>query len=67
MARQAETDSVRALPGVISNPDMVLLDRDLGRCQVCEGQKAVWYDPGMKTAICEGCFRRESGLPGGVS
>lgn len=58
-AREAEAASVRALPGVISIPDMVRLDRDPGRCQVCDGQKAVWYDPEHKVSICERCYRRE--------
>ena len=59
VAREAEATSIRPLPGLISIPAMIRLDKDLGRCQVCDGQKAMWHDPEGKVAICEGCYRRE--------
>ncbi|MDD1729456.1 MAG: hypothetical protein LUQ50_10335 [Methanospirillum sp.] len=41
IAKQAETAPIRALPGVLNIIGMVRITKDLGRCQVCNGGKAV--------------------------
>ncbi len=58
VAREAEGASVRPLPGVIHTGSMTRLQTDLGRCQVCDRQKAVWYDTETRTAICDSCRSR---------
>jgi hypothetical protein len=57
IARQAETASIRTLPGVLNPVTMTRLTTDLGRCQICDTQKAIWYDADSRTAICEVCYR----------
>ena len=54
-AKKRESASVRVLPGLLTISGMSRLQSDLGRCQVCDLNKAVWYDTGSKTAICESC------------
>jgi hypothetical protein len=63
-ARQAETTPVRALPGVLNIPAMVRIEKDLGRCQVCNGGKAAWHDPAGRVAICESCYHTHAGEAG---
>jgi hypothetical protein len=54
----------RALPGVMNTVGMVRLYKDLGRCQVCNGGKAVWTDPENHVHICESCYRNQGRRPG---
>ncbi len=65
-AKRAETAPVRALPGVLNTAGMVRLYKDLGRCQVCNGGKAVWTDPENHVHICESCYRNHGGNPAAV-
>jgi len=66
IAKQAETGAVRALPGVLNTTGMVRLYKDLGRCQVCNGGKAVWTDAENHVHICESCYHNHGGKPAGV-
>lgn len=66
IAKEAETAPVRALPGVLNTAGMVRLYKDLGRCQVCNGGKAVWTDPENHVHICESCYHNHGGNRAGV-
>jgi len=57
IAKRAESSPFRVLPGILNPVLMTRLSVDLGKCQVCDNQKAVWQDPETKTAICEICYQ----------
>ncbi|OQA58866.1 MAG: hypothetical protein BWY45_01023 [Euryarchaeota archaeon ADurb.Bin294] len=38
---------------------MKRVDRDLGRCQVCNTFAVAWYDSSAQTGLCESCYARE--------
>jgi len=56
-ARKAESETFRALPGILTRAALTRSSTDHGRCRICDKQKAVWYDPGTKAAVCEQCYR----------
>ena len=60
-AKQAGTGQIRALPGVLNIARMERVFTDLGRCQVCNGGKAVWSDPEDHVHICESCYHHHAG------
>jgi len=57
IAKRAESSQFRVLPGVLNPGMMIRMSKDLGRCQVCDNQKAVWQDPETKSVVCEICFQ----------
>ncbi len=38
---------------------MKRVDRDLGRCQVCNTFAVAWHDSSAQTGLCESCYSRE--------
>ncbi len=57
IAKRAESSPFRVLPGILNPALMTGLSVDLGKCQVCDKQKAVWQEPETKTVICEICYQ----------
>jgi hypothetical protein len=55
-AKAAVHQTIRPLPGTIQRESFSPLYKDLGRCQICDGNKATWYDAGFRLAICDVCY-----------
>ncbi|MDD1723499.1 MAG: hypothetical protein LUQ07_00050 [Methanospirillum sp.] len=69
-AKRAEAASFRMLPGMVNPALMTRISADLGKCRLCNTQRAVWKDPGSGIAICETCYQhlsQDEGARGGVS
>jgi len=47
------------LPGLIDVDRLERVTVDIGRCTVCDLEKAVWRDRKRGVALCEGCLGRE--------
>jgi len=58
MARR-ERSSAPPLPGLIDVDRLERVTADIGRCTVCDLEKAVWRDKERGVALCEGCWGRE--------
>jgi len=61
IAKDAGIAPIRALPGVLNISRMERVFKDLGRCQVCNGGKAVWSDREDHVNICESCYHNHAG------
>lgn len=51
--------SFTTLPGLLNTGTMILANKDLGRCDVCNTGAATWVDPETKQKICQVCYSRE--------
>jgi len=54
-----ERSSAPPLPGLIDVDRLERVTVDIGRCTVCDLEKAVWRDRERGVALCEGCWGRE--------
>jgi hypothetical protein len=55
------------LPGILPVGSMVKVNRDLGRCSVCDIGSAAWYDEATKVKLCDYCYNREIARQAGGS
>nr|WP_319538170.1 hypothetical protein [uncultured Methanospirillum sp.] len=46
------------LPGTVDTTQMVKRTTPSGRCNLCNLQPAVWFDPGLRTGLCGSCYNR---------
>ena len=60
-AKKAESSGIRPIPGLLNSAGMVRTSVDLGRCQVCNGGKAVWRDKEAGVSICERSYQTNAG------
>jgi len=63
-ARRKKAESFRSLPGTLNVAGMVRTFTDLGRCMICDSQKATWKDPENFITICDTCFVNAGGSTG---
>ena len=55
------------LPGMINITALKPWHSDIGRCTLCDTNKAVWVDPGSRTALCQRCYdKMHLKRPGGA-
>jgi hypothetical protein len=55
------------LTGILPVGSMTKVDRDLGRCSVCNIGSAAWYDEATKVKLCDYCYNREIARQSGGS
>ncbi|MDX8551714.1 hypothetical protein KHC33_10855 [Methanospirillum sp. J.3.6.1-F.2.7.3] len=58
-ARLRKSGTYTALPGLLNINHMIMANKDLGRCDVCNTGAAIWIDPDTKQKICQVCYTRE--------
>ena len=46
------------MPGVLDHRDFEITIKDLGKCDLCGGGKAVFSSGELKMSFCERCFGR---------
>ncbi|MDI6898576.1 MAG: hypothetical protein QMC82_01960 [Methanolinea sp.] len=49
---------VDPLPGLLDHRDFTRVQSDLGRCDICNGGKAVFWCAEKRVGVCEGCYGR---------
>jgi len=54
-----DRSSAPPLPGMIDVDRLERVTVDIGRCMVCDLEKAVWRDMERGVEVCEGCWGRE--------
>ena len=60
-AKNRKAKSFRVLPGSLNVAGMRRIYVDVGRCSVCNTEKAVWKDPENRISICETCYVNAGG------
>ena len=58
-ARKREQGESPPLPGILTIDRMENISNDIGRCSVCNLEKAVYIDREAGTSICQHCYDRE--------
>ncbi|WP_246589331.1 hypothetical protein [Methanofollis formosanus] len=51
-------NKVLPLPGVLDHREFTRVKSDLGRCDVCDGGRAVHRSGDGRVVLCEGCYAR---------
>ncbi|MEI6842432.1 MAG: hypothetical protein WCK53_14280, partial [Methanomicrobiales archaeon] len=59
-AKRRERTKAPPLPGIIVLSQMVRISKDIGRCSVCNFEKAVFHDREAGTRLCQQCHDREA-------
>ena len=65
-AKRREQNKTRPLPGIIVLSRLMRISKDIGRCSICDIDKAVYHDREAGTRICQQCYDREAQTPGSV-
>jgi len=60
-AKNRKAKSFRVLPGSLNVAGMRRIYVDVGRCAICNTEKAVWKDPENQISICETCYANAGG------
>jgi len=61
--RQAQQEAV-ILPGIIDVARLEPLKTSVGRCSICDLDRAAYIDRSTGTSLCESCYRRVAGDQG---